>query len=265
MIKSARQIKLDLDRLNIYGLGDFGTGKSVFASTFPTPGFVFDFDQRIKTYRGKDWDYATFDLSAKGWVEFETAYREVVKRCKEGQYKTVVLDSTTSMTDCAMERALQLDPKRSPEGGPIWNVHYQIVKNLMEPKLHGILSVDKKVQNVIMLGHWKISLDSKTGAILSVDPLLTGQLSEKVPGYFDEVYSFFSEMKEGKEVFFFRTLTYNMYKSRSTISGAYKLLPREIPNNYKSYMKYLEEALVKEEDIIKKRDALNEAEMQKVS
>lgn len=254
MINSARDIKLDISRLNIYGLGDYGTGKSVFASTFPTPGFVFDFDQRIKTYRGKDWDYATFDLSAKGWVDFETAYREVQKRCKNGQYKTVILDSTTSMTDCAMERALQLDPKRSTEGGPIWNVHYQIVKNLMEPKLHGILSVDKSVQNVIMLGHWKISLDSKTGAVLSVDPMLTGQLSEKVPGYFDEVYAFFSDIKEGKERFYFRTLTYNMYKSRSTISGAYQLLPKEIPNNYTSYMQCLNEAIVKEAEIIKRRD-----------
>ena len=123
---SAKDIRLDIAKLNIFGLGDFGTGKSVFASTFPTPGFLFDFDNRAKTYRGRDWDYATFDLSAKGWVDFETTYREVGKLVEEGKYKTVVLDSTTSMTDTAMERALQLDPKRSPEGGAVWNIHFNI-------------------------------------------------------------------------------------------------------------------------------------------
>ena len=253
-IQSARNIDLNISRLNIYGIGPYGTGKSVFASTFPTPGFVFDFDQRINSYRGKDWDYVTIPLSAKGWVEFETAYREVQKLCNEGKYKTVILDSTSSMTDCAMERALQLDPKRSPEGGPVWNVHYQIVKNLMEPKLHGILALPQSVNNVIMLGHWKVTTDQRTGNILSLDPLLTGNLSEKVPGYFDEVYSFFCDMKEGKEHYYFRTITRNFYKSRSTISGAYGLLPKEIPNNYTAFKKCLLEAVEKEEVIKKKRD-----------
>jgi hypothetical protein len=247
---SAKDIKLSVSKLNIFGLGDFGTGKSVFASTFPTPGFVFDFDNRIKTYRGRDWDYATFDLSAKGWVDFETAYRELQKLCADGKYKTVVVDSTTSMTDTAMERAMQLDPKRSAEGGPIWNVHYQIVKNLMEPKLHGLLNLPT---HVIMLGHWKIETDQKTGTILSIDPLLTGQLSAKVPGYFDEVYAFFSRIREGKDFFYFRTVSQNLYKARSTISGPYRLLPDEVPNDYVSFKTYLDKAMEKEADIRRKQ------------
>jgi hypothetical protein len=157
--KSAKDIKLTEDRLfKVYGLGAFGTGKSVFASTWPTPGFVFDFDQRISTYRGRDWDYESFPLSAAGWVKFEGVIREVQKDVAAGKYKTVVLDSTTSMTDTAMERALQLDPKRSDANGPIWNVHYQLVKNLVEPKLHVILSMPC---HVIMLGHWQVKVDQK--------------------------------------------------------------------------------------------------------
>jgi hypothetical protein len=254
---SAKDIKMDIENLNIYGLGDFGTGKSVFASTFPTPGFVFDFDNRIQTYRGRAWDYATFPLSAKGWVDFETAYREVGKLVAEGKYKTIVLDSTTSMSDTAMERALQLDPKRSSEGGPQWNIHYQIVKNLMEPKLHGILSYPC---NVIMLGHWKVQVDQKTGIILSVDPLLTGNLAEKVPGYFNEVYSFFSDIKEGKDRFYFRTVSRGFHKARSTISGPYRLLPDEIPNDYQSFKAYLDKAMIRETEIRSKKD---EKEQQK--
>jgi len=247
---SAKNLKLEVEKLNIFGLGDFGSGKSVFASTFPTPGFVFDFDNRIKTYRGRDWDYETFELSAKGWVEFERCYREVKRDVEAGKYVTVVVDSTTSMTDTAMERAMQLDPKRSDAGGPVWNVHYQMVKNLMEPKLHGILSLNC---HVIMLGHWKVTTDQKTGNILSVDPLLTGQLSEKVPGYFDEVYAFFSEMKEGKDKFFFRTVSRGFFKARSTISGPMRLLPDEIPNDYPSLMKHLEKAVEMEREFREKK------------
>ena len=240
---TAKDIKLELDPLKIFGLGSYGTGKSVFASTFPTPGFVFDFDQRIKTYRGKDFEYDTIPMTGKGWINFEKTYREVIKETNEGKFKTVILDSSTSMTDTAMERAMMLDPKRSPEGGPIWNVHYQIVKNLMEPKLHGLLSLPC---HVVILGHWNIKTDPKNGNIISIDPMLTGQLSNKVPGYFDEVYAFFSENKEGKERFFFRTLSRGHYKARSTISGPKLLLPKEIDNNYDALMEHVTKAVASE-------------------
>ena len=241
--KSAKDLKLDMENLKIYALGGYGTGKSVFASTFPTPGFVFDFDQRIKTYRGRDWDYESFPMTFNGWIAFEKVFREVMREVKEGKYKTVVLDSTSSMTDTAMERALQIDPKRSATNGPLWNVHYQIVKNLLEPKLHTILSFPC---HVVVIGHWDIVLDSNTGGIISIDPLLTGNLSTKVPGYFDEVYAFFSEVREGKEYYFFRTLARGFYKARSTISGPMRLLPAEIPNNFQALEKHMRAALEKE-------------------
>ena len=246
MIGSAMNVRLELDPMKIFGLGGYGTGKSVFASTFPTPGFVFDFDQRIKTYRGKDFDYTSVHMSGKGWIDFEKTYRHVIKEAQAGKYKTVILDSSTSMTDTAMERALMLDPKRSPEGGPVWNVHYQIVKNIMEPKLHGLLNLPC---HVVILGHWNIKTDPKTGNIISIDPMLTGQLSVKVPGYFDEVYAFFSENKEGKERFFFRTVSRSFYKARSTISGPRLLLPAEIGNHYESLMKHVRKAV--EDDPVK--------------
>jgi len=237
---SAKDLRLELDPMKIFSLGGYGTGKSVFASTFPTPGFVFDFDQRIKTYRGKDFDYCTVPMTGQGWVEYEKHHRDVCKEAKEGKLETVIIDSVTSMTDTAMERALMLDPKRSSEGGPIWNVHYQIVKNLMEPKLHAVLSLPC---NVIIIGHWNIKTDQKTGNIISIDPMLTGQLSVKVPGYFDEVYAHFTGMKEGKERFYFRTVPMQMYKARSTVSGPNRLLPDEIDNNYEALMLHVRKAV----------------------
>lgn len=250
--KSAKQMTLSsVPLIKVFVLGGYGTGKSVFASTFPTPGFVLDFDDGMLSYRGRDWDYETFEMSGKGWVQFEKVYRHVKDAAMAGKYKTIVLDSSTSMTDCAMERALQIDPKRSPEGGPIWNVHYMIVRNLMAPRLHNLLTFPT---NIVVCGHWKVETDQKTGAIISVDPLLTGQLSQKVPGYFDEVYTAFTKVREGKERYFLRTVTRGFYKARSRISGPYRLLPDELPNNYPALIKHMEEGARKEEEIRDKRE-----------
>ena len=176
---NAKDLEPDTTFYKVFATGDFGTGKSVFASTFPTPGYVFDFDKGIEIYAGGDWEYDQFELSPQGWVAFEKKFREVRERVKKGEFKTVVVDSTTTMTDCAMERALQLDPKRSATDGPLWNVHYNHVKNLMEPKLRGFTNWNC---NLITIAHLQVVQDQETGAVLSVDPLLTGQLSQRVPG-----------------------------------------------------------------------------------
>lgn len=232
--------------LKIFVLGDYGTGKSVFASTFPTPGFLFDFDNRPLSYRGLDWEYESYPTSAQGWIKFEKDINKVKQDTDEGKYKTVVLDSTTAMTDVAMERALQIDPRRSDEGGPIWNVHYQIVRNLVEGKLHKLLTINA---NIVLIGHWKTEIDSKTGAILSIDPLLTGQLSTKVPGYFDEVYAAATKTGQNGTQYILRTVPRGLYKARSTISGPYKLLPEEIPNNFFALVTAMREAKRKEADL----------------
>ena len=242
MPKSAMEVTPNTENLKVYILGDYGTGKSTFAASCPTPGYVFDIDNGILSYRGKDWEYDTVELSGAGWVKFEKYFREVKAAVKEGKYKTVVFDSTTSFMDLCMERAMQLDPKRSPEGGPIWNVHYMIVKNLAAPKLRELLTFNC---NVILIGHWKTSTDAKTGNIISVDPLLTGDLAEKVPGYFDEVYSATTRQKGGKEEFILRTITRGYYKARSRISGLEHILPDELPNNYDAIMEYIKKAAIK--------------------
>jgi hypothetical protein len=245
---NAKDLKPDTTFLKVFATGDFGTGKSVFASTFPTPGYVFDFDKGIEIYAGGDWEYNQFELSPPGWVAFEKKFREVRDRVKQGEFKTVVIDSTTSLSDMAMERALQLDPKRSATDGPLWNVHYQHVRNLMEPKLRGFTNWNC---NLVMIAHLKVTQDMETGAIISIDPLLTGQLAERVPGYFGEVYVFFTKNVQGKTEYRIRTVTRGHYKARSRLSGMKRLLHDEIPNHYEavrgSYQKKLEELKQKEE------------------
>jgi len=215
--------------------GDFGTGKSEFAATFPTPGFVFNFDRKIATYsRYQGWDYSEYPISPAGWVLYEKEEREVSKLVEEGKYKTVILDSTTAMSDIAMERSLQLDPKRSETNGPIWNVHYSMVRNLMEGKFRSLIGYNC---NIVVIAHLEIKTDAKTGAIIGIEPLLTGQLAIRVPGYFEEVYCAFTKPKQGGGTeWYLRTIPMGMYKARSTMSGIASLLPAELPNNYPAVM-----------------------------
>lgn len=225
--------------------GDFGTGKSEFAASFPTPGFVFNTDKKIGTYqRYGGWDYTEYNLNPQGWVEFEKDMREVGELVSQGKYLTIVADSTTSMSDIAMERALQLDPKRSATGGPIWNVHYMMLRNLMEGMIRRMLNFNC---NLVLIAHLDIKTDQETGAVLGIDPLLTGQLSVRVPGYFEEVYCAFTKTKEGGGVeWYLRTVPRGFYKARSTLSGKDGFLPYELPNNYEAVIKAYHEGVLKQ-------------------
>ena len=254
-ILNTADISLDSTFIKVLVVGDYGTGKSVFASSFPTPGFLFDFDKGAMTYKGKDFAYSQYPISGVGWVEFEKDFNLVVKEAKEGKYKTIIFDSTSLLTDLAMERALQLDPKRSPTGGPLWNVHYGIVRNLVEGKVRQLLQLDA---NIVVISHLEIVKDQESGAILATQPLLPGALSTKMPGYFDEVYFAFSKMKDGKPDFFLQTLPRGFYKARSRVSGQSQALPFEIPNNYPNLLKLIEAEVKK--DALKKTNKIKTGE-----
>jgi len=234
MIQNTSAMTPETSLIKLLVTGDAATGKSIFASGFPTPGFLFDLDRGALTYRGQDWDFCNYDMTSQSWVQFEKDVLEVTKAVKDLKYKTVVLDSTTALTELAMERALQLDPKRSPSGGPLWNSHYAIVKNLVEGKLRQLLNLPV---NIVIIAHLNIIKDEETGAVSNVLPLLTGQLAVKIYTYFDEIYCAFSRMKDSKVEYYLRTVPRGLYKARSRISGKSRLLPDEIPNEYSAILK----------------------------
>lgn len=249
----ADDLSFDNQFIKALVVGDYGTGKSVFGASFPEPILLFDFDKGALSYRGKRCDVMQYSISQKGWNEFSTEFTKKLLEVKEGKYKTVIFDSTSLLTDLAMEQALMLDPKRSPTGGPLWNVHYGMVRNLVEGKLRQLLQLNC---NVLVIAHLEIVTDKESGNIMCVQPLLPGALSTKLPGYFDEVYYAFSRTKEGKPDFYLQTLPRGHYKARSRASGVQQYLPIDIPNNYPNLVKLLGEAAVKHAAAEEKRKAL---------
>lgn len=236
-MQNALDVTIDSEFWKCMVVGDYGTGKSIFASTFPTKGFIFDFGGGILSYRGRNFDYEQYPVSHLGWIKFEKDLVLVKKAViEEKKYITVIVDDTTSMVDLAMQQALALDPKRSSTSGPVWNIHFMMVRNLIEGRLRQIIDLPA---NIVVISHLTIERDEETGSIISVNPLLTGQLAIKVPGYFDEVYYASTRRVGQKTEWVMQTIPVGFYKARSRVSGKERLLPDYIPNDYNEIVKIL--------------------------
>jgi hypothetical protein len=233
---NSKDLSFDTTFLKVFVCGDSGTGKSIFASTFPQPGFLFDFDNGVKSYKGQDFEYEQYPCTPQGWIKFESDFRNMKLLAKDPAsfpYKTIVIDSCSSWTDLAMARAMQLDPKRSATNGPLWNVHYGMVKNLIEGFVRQVLEFPC---NLVVAGHLTREFDAESGALIGIQPMLTGQLSTKVPSLFDEVYYANTKTVGGKTQFVLLTVAKGLLKARSRLSGVKQLLPTEIENNYSAIM-----------------------------
>lgn len=232
---NAKDVTIDTEYLKVLSVGESGTGKSTFAASFPTPGFVFDFGQEIISYRGKDFDYEQYEISGLGWSKFERDLQLIKKSCAEGKYKTVIVDNVSAMTDVCMEKAMQLDPKRSLTNGPLWNVHYGMVKNLMEGRLRQLINIPT---NLVLIAHLEY-IKNEEGAVIGVEPQFTGSLSADIPAYFHEVY-YHTTRKEGSELkWCIQTVPIARNRGRSRLSGKDRLLPDLLENNYDEIIAYL--------------------------
>lgn len=246
---SAKDVGIDTEWIKVMLVGESGTGKSTLASSFPTPGFIFDFGGEVVSYRGLDFDYEQYPISSAGWAKYEKDLKTLQKcltdgtrfpdeegKQEKGQYQTVIIDNVSAMTDLAMERALQMNMKRSAVGGPLWNEHYGLVKNLMEGNLRRILNLNC---NLVLIAHLHVITDQETGAVVGVEPRMTGTLSVEVPAYFSEVYYCTTKREGGDTKWFVQTVPIGRNHGRSRLSGKQRLLPDLIENDYNEIMAYL--------------------------
>ena len=246
---NAKDVTVNSEYLKVMSVGESGMGKSVFAASFPTPGFVFDFGGEILSYKGLNFDYEQFDVSPQGWAKFEKEFIKVRKAVQdENKYITVIVDNLSAMTDLCMEKAMQLDPKRSATNGPLWNVHYGMTKNLIEGKIRQLLNFNC---NLIFIAHLTTKYDDN-GAVIGVEPSLTGQLSADVPSYFDEVYYHTIRKEGGTTKWYIQTVPLGRNRGRSRSSGKERLLPDMVENDYNEVMAYLTGEKVKPKPTIRR-------------
>jgi len=251
-VPNAKDLVEELDNLAVLVVGPAGTGKSVFASSAPTPAYVLDTGKEMLSYRGLDFDYDTFPKEGKSWAKMIRAVNSLAKgivpfsdkpahkdpktgivtpavKGVEKVYKTVIIDNLSGATDIAMLRAMEIDRNRDPVGGPLWNVHYKMVANLVEDLIRLLLEIPG---NKIATAHTSTTKDDLTGRILA-EPRLQGRLSDVAPQWFDEVlYGTPRVGPGGRAEYMLQTVNTGFYKARSRISGKARKLPDYIPNEW---------------------------------
>jgi len=250
MLTNCKNLRPDTTNFRVLVIGASGTGKSIFASTFPEPILVFDFDKHPLSYRGKDAHSLQFSNDFKGWLKFTDSVRiltgqtpatpnpEFSELVKNVQFKTVVVDSTTALQDIAMEKALFDNPAKIPEG----KVHYVHARFMVEKQIRILRNLKC---NLVVISHVVQSADEKTGAVM-IRPMLIGQLATKLPAFFEEVY--FSKRtvsKDGKQKYELQTQVKGLYEAKSILSGVNGLLDLYVPNDYSKIMEMIKSRMNK--------------------
>lgn len=230
-----------LDNVSILLLGDYGTGKSHFASSLPQPGYLLNFDDCAIDYaKGKWWVEPGIYDTKKPYAMRWQLLRQELARLQDGalgdvQIKSLVLDSTTSLARFALGYAMEINKARGPDGGPIWNVHRSMAKNLVEEVIGNVLAFPG-IRCVI--SHPEIVKHEITGEILG-QLNLPGKLTAEVPARFDEVWvATATKTKEGiaYEVNFVPT---GWYKARSRLKGFFEAEATSAPNDWASVINTL--------------------------
>ena len=192
------ELKTD-ENIKILLFGDSGVGKTCFASKFPGPTHYYDFDLKVGSVNNfnSSIDHITYDQypmnkfnPAESGKLFNDAMGELKKHAQAGTfpYKTIVIDSLTTLSDRIMEYLMKSNPgiKRVlTQGGQAPALQdYGVFRIFMKQFIAEILNFPC---NIIMTAHVEDVKDETTGRILRV-PMLTGKLAKELPIYFEEVY-----------------------------------------------------------------------------
>lgn len=192
--------------------GDPGTGKTVFALSFPGPIYVADFDGKISSgaaFYAKDktkldsieYDsYVPTDEADRPAKRFEEKLRSFEKLSAEGKFPfaTFVLDSFTTYVEMFMREVLAANPSiartRSPTTVIPAMLDYRIQNIAVKQVVTRILALKA---HVIVLAHIKTEKDELTGRVEKL-PNAPGGLAVHLPVVFEEVYRSYVETKDGK-------------------------------------------------------------------
>lgn len=186
-------------------LGSTGTGKTTQLLTLPGKKFIYIFDPNaLLSLRGHDIDYQEFlptgvslDLKSlkKGaisdnvmgvvgstvYMEWEQDFDDRKKAGFFDQYDVIAVDSCTTLLDLIMDRMLTINgrPGTFPHQDD-WGPQMVAFTNIMR-ELTGLGKM------IYLTGHLKMDKDELTQRIFRA-PLFTGQLREKIPLLFSDIF-----------------------------------------------------------------------------
>lgn len=175
-------------RLTMLVHGDAGTGKSWLGASAPGPRLMFDAEGRALYTPGHkiDWDPrqplpegitadTTVVINVREFADFDLGYKTLAKGGHP--FKSVIIDSLTELQQRCMDKILNgTGQAQTQDWGDLLREMDHIVRKMRDLRTHPTCPIDALV--VVALSQ------DKNG---KQRPMLQGQLSLKVAGYFDLV------------------------------------------------------------------------------
>lgn len=249
-MQSLAELKKNPDRRrNFLIYGDPGAGKTCFATSFPRPIRVFDFDDKISSaadflpdeilsqihftsYKADKVGQRSRPIQAfvKDWNEFVQ---------KPGEYRTVIIDSLTALADEVMLEEMIQRPGQA-DRDKMFHVQvpnlkdYQVAINYAKEVIRNVLA--SPVQNTVLTGHLARDKDESTGIIVSQLSVWGKDLPSWIPKMFQEVYYFHTKQEADKTRRLIQTSGSRNVIARSQLKNVPAFL--DVTNGFKELERY---------------------------
>lgn len=234
--------------LKLLLVGESGVGKTCFASEIPGKTYIIDFDGKVSSLakylehhnptKISEIDFESFTPNKENqfrvYRKFEQHLSniEIAIAQEKFPFQTLFIDSITTMVDAMMIETIADSPGlKRPAPGVAALQDYLVLNTRFIPLIQRLLALPL---NVIMTAHVKVEKDEASGELVR-SALLHGQLPQKLPIYFEEVYRAYTVKKDGKVFHVADTQQSPGFFGRSQIPG----LPATIPLSYKFLADYM--------------------------
>ena len=246
------------EQLNVMLYGDFGAGKTTFATTFPKPILFFDVDDRHQTYAGVEGiEYEVYKDTGRRPKAFKQLMDDIKEYQEDSKYKTVVLDSISTMLKIVKYDILGRIGTSSSSNEGLTLPQWMQVTERMEEIFEMLRGYDT---HTVIISHPQMFQDEITGEIKTLTMLIGKKFPQKAPIYFDEIYQCFTERDRDadKEQYLIRTQSTRRDPARTSMNlrddngKTVPILDEVEPQDFRHIMNKVEEARANPKEFIEK-------------
>lgn len=198
-----------IDSQYIMFTGTPGTRKSTQALSYPRPQFWLSWDQKMNSLilPMRSWGINPKEVQYEDYEDWSTPRMKLEQLQVSCPFKTIIIDSITSMADCALRQTMSLKrgstrASGAPAGKLIAGIAVNEIEDFMAESsaLMELIALTKDIRkfhnvNVILIAHliqaeYKSVAGSQSNIVRTI--VTAGKrVAPKIPAYSEEVYHFF--------------------------------------------------------------------------